>query len=438
MPNHAYQPLRPTLAQSSLRLPVALLALSFLLVLGGGYFSYTSDVDLTSLATTTGERIVSAYHSFQGPRMCSMEEYDVGRWEMRREGVLRDMDELIDVFAMGPTQLECNPANKSDDHLTRILTTASYEWHPASGCELVPWDWEAFVVRLLQSYAGLWVVGDSISQQMHLQLLMMLVLLPDSPLVRRDSGTYINLNHPRAPDLLRRANVSDSRAERPVLSWVRNLRLLDGEELKQCWEETGVPSKAEIIDAEMPPWIPQFRAYSAEHDRLLSQIHGGQTEEYAYKPSILMVNTGPHWFRAKLGIKTDAETLAVYSNCARRVMDVVESFPQVQFYYRTASPGHSHCENISGPQLDEADGHVPDNSPFNWNQFPDYNDVWRGLVQDADDSSRYSVIDTWKMASQRGDAHTTPPGDCLHHCLPTIPYEWVRLLWHDLSLRSGL
>ncbi|KAI5480078.1 hypothetical protein MNV49_001738 [Pseudohyphozyma bogoriensis] len=255
--------------------------MSVALVLAATYLVSGTEFDLSAAR----EVIKSKLLSNRPPGMCTMEEYDVGTWVRREQGVLRDMEELRAEYEMRPLDLRCAALNGGTDHTARSLDVASWVWKPTSGCHIAEWDLDSFVVSLLQMYAGLWMVGDSITHQMAEQLIAM-VALPGTPLYQQNNQYFVSADLPHGQELLQRAGVDVSRAKRPIMTWVFNVRLLDHEEFKKCWEETGIPVSEWLITSPVPQWTEQwlseYTRFSLEHQKVVEE---GSSP---YTPSVIL------------------------------------------------------------------------------------------------------------------------------------------------------
>ncbi|KAI5474379.1 glycosyltransferase family 64 protein [Pseudohyphozyma bogoriensis] len=313
--------------------------------------------------------------------------------------------------------------NISDAHVDRILQTASWEWETSSGCQLHEFDPTAFIVRLLQSYGGLFMVGDSLTKE-HFDFLSYLLVRRGGPIQKEGTSTLVLLaNHTNTSSYLQLAGVPESRLDRPLVHKVLNDRLLHGKDLeRQIWTTVGVSTFHEKNPRKEESWMPEVKSLS---NRFLRATEKESQGGYKWKETILLASTGAHWSPHSIGI-AKKDMAKGFEQMASTILDYVVPLPGIAFYYRTASPGHLGCEMMDQPQPDIEDGvFVPEefvgsNKEY-WNTFPSFNAIWKEMHDDEPSTFSWQrlwltgsaccfyQIDTWRQANQRPDLHLNPP-----------------------------
>ncbi|CAI5947147.1 unnamed protein product [Closterium sp. NIES-65] len=131
--------------------------------------------------------------------------------------------------------------------------------------------------------------------------------------------------------------------------------------------------------------------------------------------AVLVLNRGAHYVE-------DEEFTEQLNRTLTRVREVA---PELLIIYRSTSPGHAHCENITAPLKEPQD---PASLPFHWGEFGRQNKLARQMVEAVGGV----FMDVDPMTSLRGDGHMMPPSDCLHYCLPGPLDVWTQLLYNML------
>ncbi|KAI5479697.1 hypothetical protein MNV49_002956 [Pseudohyphozyma bogoriensis] len=379
-----------------------------------------------------------------GPRFSRSGQRE-GSWKMRDGGVWKTREELNAGFGIrqGTTAYDrCIPPGEDGSltsaHLNRLLTAASYEWHPDSGCYLIPLARVDFITRLLQSYHGLWLIGDSLTGE-HFDYLDNFLSWPGGPVSQTQVNDrrmlMFNANHPEAEFYLRRAGVPAERLARPLVWVARHDRLLNIEELGKIWEYVGVPGFSWLRPQDEAEWFGSLAATSKEQAKLAEA-------DNPYKPTLAMVSTGAHWTRYSMNITTDEEMYLGMAEAAKRILGAISTVEHVDFFVRTQSPGHPGCEAAHEPTP------IPSNDfatvakfgkDLGWQMFSTYNKIWKDQIAERQQSlgwTRFGVVDNWNLENQRPDLHLRPPTDCLHHCMPSLQHHWTRGLWHEIKIRD--
>ncbi|KAI5474815.1 hypothetical protein MNV49_002369 [Pseudohyphozyma bogoriensis] len=397
-------------------------------------------VALSSPATTRPEAVPEP--------ICKPGEYDVGTWRMREAGIFDNLNEMSEAYGLRPgVPVQCSPPgvgkkhwrDMSPAHVSRILRTTSWEWQPENGCRLHDFVVEGLIVRLLQAYSGMLLIGDSLtSEHFHHTY----NLIGHGPIKKVGADTIVMLgDHKDTHYYLEKAGVGLERVGRPLVRKLRHDKLLGGDELRELDERPAADILHRLGRRQEEPWLADARQASDEYEARRKSVvlpGGAETSEAQYKPTIVVVNTGAHWSRTSMKVDSSEEVIRRYTDVATRAVDLMATLPGIAFFYRTTSPGHVGCATSISPnpalgnyevkKASKAEGVVKE-SRYDWDTFPTLNDIWRKLYHEK---GGFHLIDAWKLENQRPDAHLHPPEDCLHHCLPILAHEWTKILWHEI------
>eukprot|EP00271_Cylindrocystis_brebissonii_P016579 TRINITY_DN4043_c0_g1_i7.p1 TRINITY_DN4043_c0_g1~~TRINITY_DN4043_c0_g1_i7.p1 ORF type:complete len:1044 (-),score=125.09 TRINITY_DN4043_c0_g1_i7:64-3195(-) len=140
-----------------------------------------------------------------------------------------------------------------------------------------------------------------------------------------------------------------------------------------------------------------------------------------WNPSIVYLNMGTH--------PVPDDVLLSYSKAA--LAFIRTTLPSAFIMWPALHPGHSNCQNFSGP--------IPTHQefetlPYSWGTFPHQNELMRPMVAQAG----AVWLDIEAMTLLRPDGHVashwnTPSPDCLHYCRPGPTDFWVVLFYHTVK-----
>jgi hypothetical protein len=118
--------------------------------------------------------------------------------------------------------------------------------------------------------------------------------------------------------------------------------------------------------------------------------------------SILVLNTGAHGLQPGLSME----------HVARNVTSFIHRSHNGIFIYRELFRGHKNCEGFGQPSSASS-------SLFKWEQFDSFNRIWNREIAShkAREDLPYYILPAHHL-NTRADAHSKPPIDCLHMCLP--------------------
>ncbi|CAI5937327.1 unnamed protein product [Closterium sp. NIES-64] len=128
--------------------------------------------------------------------------------------------------------------------------------------------------------------------------------------------------------------------------------------------------------------------------------------------AVLVLNRGAHYVE-------DEEFTEQLNRTLTRVREVA---PELLIIYRSTSPGHAHCENITAPLKEPQD---PASLPFHWGEFGRQNKLARQMVE------ALCVLALWQMnlaPSSRPDSFIKP------HPTPVATVVATRLSFRLLQL----
>ena len=275
----------------------------------------------------------------------------------------------------------------------RLYTKSSWneeEWSvdDIRQCHLEPLSASGFC-RVLGNRSIL-VAGDSISGQLHAQLLQLLR-------GKFPSATTVHLNQ-RFKNTTRAVHFSGTICQGTKLTFIRN----DYLRMDQTLEDR-VEAQAFLI-----PWLHLIPSYE-----------------------VLILNTGVHVPPGKIDFyKENLKQLRVY------LEETIQYKGRVIF--RTTPRGHSNCSTYEKPitstNSSEWKRFFQTNSPnsqarrYEWNLMPSFNQVMRQEME-----SFATVLDVAQLTELRPDYHAKPPIDCLHYNSKSNVYDvWSRLIYNAL------
>jgi hypothetical protein len=263
-------------------------------------------------------------------------------------------------------------SRKDEKSLNRVYQSLLYEWKPY--CDQTErFNPEIFINKL--GTRNLTLIGDSITQEHAVSLYCLL-------------GEYILTNIFSNQDQIKWEN--EGKRDRSMLRF-------------QLKSKSVVTYYRHDRLAELHTYKP-----SANYINILSQSN------------IVVFNSMLHWKG-----KNQSELLIEYKKVSDGIMeDIRLNYPNLNVIYRTTYSGSSNCENNDNP----IDYKLNYTGIYNWNQVPNYNNIWRELANDPLYSNQLRILDVELMMSYRPDGHSSPPRDCLHYCLPGPIDHWNDLL----------
>ncbi|KAF5346805.1 hypothetical protein D9758_015729 [Tetrapyrgos nigripes] len=388
--------------------------------------------------------------------------------------------------------VEYTEEEKKERGRTRVLEMANWVWQSDFG-EVVKFDVEEFVVRLLRSPGGLIIVGDFKLNENIPSFPFNTITHPYHfhPTVAggggKGEGTHVyqfalNLDHPPCQELVKRFGIPLERAKRPILTHIVDQTLIRPEELNKVFRtEFGYVHKHKYTQVEGWEGVVAGMVKPREEEK-----DGGVVEE-----SLLVLSSGAHWSRAGLhGYNEQLPTEVLrrrieyaYGEMVKSTIRRLSPLLHTSIFFRSISPGHPACHlptfTTPFPSLAEAKDWLakPGNAEaevveWDWDSFESRNDMWRRGIggyeeertrgsrddgeqegQDGEEAqvdetwlwkgkgARFVYLDFWSMDLQRIDAHTlteTRKGhwDCLHYAIPYVHNQWTELLFHRLVVEK--
>ncbi|KAK7458744.1 hypothetical protein VKT23_009744 [Stygiomarasmius scandens] len=388
--------------------------------------------------------------------------------------------------------VEMSEEEKKEGGKQRVLEMANWVWESDFG-DMVPFDIEEFVIRLLRSPGGLFVVGDSLTTQHFMTLRHRLLQasfflhedlphwsLHDHPHVHQYG---LDTNHENTHALLSRIAerypdlppIPLERAKRPIITHIVDQTLINQKELNRIFRtEMGYVHGHKYTNVE--GWIGFLGEMTKPREG----------EDGVNEDSLVVVTSGAHWSRAGLhGYSPHTLSTPVirariehaYAEMVKTIIPALAPLKQTTVFFRSISPGHPMCMQLTKPfrlANEEKDGRVtveewfsrkenqnPDVVEWDWDSFDTRNLVWKEEIAkyeedrvsdlwiegDGDNKkgrgAKWVYLDFWEMDLQRGDAHTlTGVGkgrwDCLHYAMPYVHNQWTDMLWHYVAVDSKL
>ncbi|KAH6916343.1 hypothetical protein BKA70DRAFT_1419249 [Coprinopsis sp. MPI-PUGE-AT-0042] len=271
----------------------------------------------------------------------------------------------------------------------RLVDMMNYVWQPDRGKQ-VQWDPEEFIVRLLQTPAGIVFIGDSITscwengfnallskgsgERIHFDPIPVHV---SGEITKGIKCSILRPNRPKTLELQKRAGVPDSRMKRPVFSKIMEHMLLQPPVIREITENRG--------------------AQKGFHET--GTVDGD---------SIVVMNTGAHWSRGTLhmlpkrnSVDEEHDVLKqVYGDMIAIMVERLNQLRRVKIMYRATNAAHPDCSNKKRPYQDFADtvGHESDMAQqfkdstkdpherkvrlrWDWDMFDTLNDLWREKIR---------------------------------------------------------
>ncbi|KAL7415075.1 GDSL/SGNH-like acyl-esterase family found in Pmr5 and Cas1p-domain-containing protein [Mrakia frigida] len=322
----------------------------------------------------------------------------------------------------------------------RFNEVGKWEWTPSSGRPLRGWDVQEVVGRMINSPRGMVLVGDSLTQQQHSSLLLLLNSHATAPplLITQTfhhapkNGTSLSLSrlnpsHPLVP-LLRSTNpfVPLERWSEPIVSFYRHDLLLSEPELRDLLEREGVVAKGEEWEEKMD---------SAREDFWSCWKKGEQEGWEGMQRDIVVLNSGAHWSERTLGVKQQLIPKA-FRAMVNLLLPKFLSLPNTLLLVRSTSTPQLNCETYPSPgpptPLTEEDPHPS----WGWGTFGELDGIWEEALREEGGSKGW--MNVTEMSWLRPDAHSNKilsatSRDCLHWCVPIVPHWWNRGMWDLLG-----
>lgn len=308
------------------------------------------------------QNLLSGRNLLEKVKKCkSLEEFSIGTWIQQGDQihVSRKFNSYKCLWQKNFPHF-CHKRNASE--MARVVDMLKWAWKPKS-CILHSFNADEFVNKyLLSNGSSILFVGDSITQEHFVSLSCMLwdyiVDVENSLVYQASQASFMEVYQ----------ITTGAR-----LLYIRDDYLVDTPEQEQARKT-----------------VPNFKSW---REVVLS-----------LQPSIIIMNTGAH------GTFNNSDMSIVASDTLKFLH---ENF-RGMLVYRETIDGHSKCDRFLGPS------NTASGSEFNWNQFKHYNHVWRGKINELSKSSkgrRWLAMSAVPL-NGRPDAHSMPPKDCLHTCLP--------------------
>lgn len=209
-----------------------------------------------------------------------------------------------------PIELVGEPAYDEPTHVTRMLESARWKWVPgvgptSEGCKKRELNRDVLVRRLLRSKGGLFLVGDSLTEQ-HGLMIRNLLVYPGGPWEvvgwgdrPRYEAVTLNQAHPDAPKILSDAGVSEDRGTRPIVTLYLERHLISRSEMDEVMRHaegagyepfSSGPGKGRTEFIGDSIWYDAYREIMDGPD--VEFLDPSRVEE---EDTVLMLNSGPHW-----------------------------------------------------------------------------------------------------------------------------------------------
>ncbi|GAA6051911.1 hypothetical protein JCM3770_006571 [Rhodotorula araucariae] len=372
-------------------------------------------------------------------RICSASDWSGGTWVPKDPPLLPNAT-VIDVLAAsgftGVTQDWFKPHWFLHSKAGDFLNMDEYRWHAAQ------WRWEAGTetcraeVRpsradeLLQELVtrGGWVIlGDSLAEQHFFSLGC--VLFPHVYVVwgagwweqhmylKPDAAILSGLDLPASFNV----------ATTPLISNLRTDHGFTKPELISIYEAT--PQSAET------PVSQLFTDYPVQSPPINEYLARFFEPEHNYHA--LVFSTAAHFTPREFAFPAGQPAIApFYEAVVRRWVTVAraalddDAGGTREIIVRGASSGHDECHaRLAGP-LNATE--TPRQESYNWGEIARYNDVFEGIVAEAN-HSRLSYLALERPSQLRPDAHSE---DCLHFAVGTGVFEgWTDYIAYFLRSR---
>ncbi|KAF5347678.1 hypothetical protein D9758_014841 [Tetrapyrgos nigripes] len=368
-------------------------------------------------------------------------------------------------FRMPDVELEPEPVTITEEQRReRILEISNWVWKPQFG-EVIPFNVEEFVLKLLKSPGGMFLVGDSLTTHHFLTIFHRIsqadfkldAYAEDGPFKGHPYVVQYNLdvNHPRNQALINMAGIPASRASRPILTHVVAHVLTTPKEMNKIFR-----TDWEYVHNH------HFAQVEGWQDFLAEKTRPREGEVSITEDNLVIVNTGAHWSRSTLhgyvGKQSDRAAFSRkiehgHSVMIKTMIASMASLSQTTVFFRSTSPGHSSCMQHYRPfsSIEAAKDFTekPENNKetteqwWDWDMFASRNEMWRAEIKKYEEErnannwngkgSKWVYLDFWQMDLQRADAHSGY-WDCLHYIVPFEFKEWTDMIFHYLFVEERL
>ncbi|KAF8994569.1 hypothetical protein BDQ17DRAFT_1366686, partial [Cyathus striatus] len=409
-------------------------------------------------------------------KYCKPEECSQGTWELRDRpfNTLADFQVVYPPSHRGVFKICGRRERFHKSQERRLVNLMSWVWKPARG-EMLKWDADKFVVRLLQSPGGIIFSGDSISRQHYQQLQYALASAGID--VTEDPDHLPQYNHHRLHQyvlkegdamtkyLREKAGVPESRLLRPIYTKMDNHILLGEKEVREIVGELGAQEDF--------PWRDIYEYFDGWEKFLedMARPRPGERDTVT-EDTVVVLNTGAHWSRGSLYMLPNDGTVedqqsrvkSAYADMINRMTRRLDAIPRIKVFYRATASAHPSCPSKANPYSNvthatdmegdvlEAMGLYAANDNlrnvlwrWDWNRFDVHNRLWEAKVRELakqreleGKGPKWFFMDVWNMTIQRPDAHTQNRDkthqsfDCVHWCVPGVVEQWTKLLNHWL------
>ncbi|KAL1682960.1 hypothetical protein EV122DRAFT_258892 [Schizophyllum commune] len=408
---------------------------------------------------------------------CQFGECGVGKWVPRVPAV--------DTLVFGDPPSCRRPIDVHGDpipedvrpqiEIQRSLDIINWDWVPSRG-KLMDLDMMELAVRLIQSPGGLIMIGDSLTVQ-HRDTFSVgfpsagIYIDVDPPHLQElgyskteyVSHWVVRNNTPAWKTLMERANVPESRMERPLLTVIQYHLSVNETEIRAMTEGPEDAQWSHGSGRGAHPRVPGFQELVVS---LATPIP--EHADTVTKDTVVLFNTGAHWSRGVMGNlipRSDTATEhALLHRTYQRMMNMhflrLQAAPQTSIFFRTTAPAHAACHENYKPYPNAQEAEAADAtlhtrlmasapnaarqltwSRWDWDQFKVHNGMWKVAIEKAqkerlasDAGPRWYYLDIYGLSLQRPDAHSNPDDDCLHWCGRSVPIQWTRQLYQQLKL----
>ncbi|KAF8994564.1 hypothetical protein BDQ17DRAFT_1251603 [Cyathus striatus] len=424
------------------------------------------------------------------PKFCKPEECAQGIWRLR-DPPMRTLSDLQKVYP--PTHRgtftmcgsEENHREEADRQQfyrlqeQRLVDVMNYVWKPERG-EMVEWDADKFLVRLLQSPGGLIFCGDSISRQQFQYLEY--ALASAGVYILEDPEHLSHYDHHRLHQYILKpgdektnylrelAGVPEGRLLRPIYTKMDNHILIGEKDIREIVGELGAQEDFTLYD--IFDYFPDWEKFLED----MAEPRPGEEDSVTHDTVVIM-NAGAHWSRGTFYMlpqegtaqELQARVSKAYARMINRVTSSLAPMSQLSIFYRASAAAHpacapktkpydntTHAIEMEGDMIEAIGLSTTDEfrnivQRWDWDRFDTHNRLWESKVDELAKRREYDgkgakwfFMDVWNMTLQRPDAHTqnldTKMGtfDCLHWCVPGVVEQWTRLLNHWLFWTPGM
>ncbi|KAF5357608.1 hypothetical protein D9758_007430 [Tetrapyrgos nigripes] len=349
-----------------------------------------------------------------------------------------------------------------------LLRTSNWVWESDFG-ELVPFDIEEFVIRLLKSPGGLFLIGDSLTSH-HFWTVLGRILragirmqtntgewpMKDQPYITQYS---LDMSLPTCQELVRKAGIPLLRAKRPIITFILLQHLVSQKEFNQLFR-----AERGYVHDQIFAYVEGWQDFVAE----MTKKREGEFENGVNEDSLVVINSGAHWSRSKLKgyiLENDEEGMRrrvehAYFEMIKLTLANLSPLSHSTVFIRSITPGHPSCGQYPSPffSIEEANewNSTPGNNEpllkeYDWDAFGPRNEMWRNEIEryeqerNRDDKdgvwngkgAKWVYLDFWEMDLQRIDAHFGH-WDCLHYTIPFQQNQWTDMLFHRLVVEKHL